>query len=239
MHISAGASGAVFGVFGALMGFLVLRRDCLPPGMLRDLLKSGAKFLLYNLAFSLSVRGVDMAAHLGGLIAGIACGLTLSQPVARMTPARRGVRNGVLAVLAGAGLSVLLPHLPPAPADVETAIERAVKVDLTMQAQLRMAFEQRNQHQMADSRLARIINEHVLPTYRESRTELEQLERVPVEEQPRVAALTAYLNAQEDSLGHLARGLRYSNPAAVQRFEETNRAAADLLQRYNALTAAR
>ena len=37
MVISAGASGAVFGVGGALMGFILLRRDTIPAEVLKHL----------------------------------------------------------------------------------------------------------------------------------------------------------------------------------------------------------
>ena len=49
--VSAGASGAVFGVCGALLGFIVLRRDTIPKVVLMDLKSSLITFVIYNVVF--------------------------------------------------------------------------------------------------------------------------------------------------------------------------------------------
>lgn len=104
--ISAGASGAVFGVFGALMSFLVMRKDTIPPEILGSLRNSGLFFLVINLVLGFSIKGIDMAAHLGGLGVGFVCGLILNQPILANDEVRRGriFRNLVLAVLGGGAL---------------------------------------------------------------------------------------------------------------------------------------
>ena len=79
--VSAGASGAVFGVAGALLGLIAFRRDTIPASVLKHLWKSMSAFLFYNIVFGMMASGIDMAAHIGGLIAGFACGL-IPQPAA-------------------------------------------------------------------------------------------------------------------------------------------------------------
>jgi membrane associated rhomboid family serine protease len=62
-----GASGAIFGVFGALI--VVARYRRIP------LWQSGlAPVLVLNLIFSLSIRGISIGGHIGGLVAGLICG---------------------------------------------------------------------------------------------------------------------------------------------------------------------
>jgi membrane associated rhomboid family serine protease len=62
-----GASGAIFGIFGALI--VVARYRGIP------FWQSGLGFvLLLNLVFSLSVRGISIGGHLGGLIGGLIAG---------------------------------------------------------------------------------------------------------------------------------------------------------------------
>ena len=53
--LSAGASGAVFGAFGGLMGFVLLRGDSIPKSILGPLRNSGTSFLFYNLIFGFSI----------------------------------------------------------------------------------------------------------------------------------------------------------------------------------------
>ena len=62
-----GASGAIFGIFGALIMLAHSRRIPLwQSGML--------PMLIFNLVFTLTVPGVSIGAHVGGLVAGCITG---------------------------------------------------------------------------------------------------------------------------------------------------------------------
>jgi membrane associated rhomboid family serine protease len=64
---SLGASGAIFGIFGALIVFAQARRI--------PLWRSGLlPVLIFNLIFTLAVPGVSIGAHAGGLIGGLITG---------------------------------------------------------------------------------------------------------------------------------------------------------------------
>jgi membrane associated rhomboid family serine protease len=67
-----GASGAVFGLFGALVaiGLRLGRRG-------RSLIMSLLPVIAINLVFTFSVPGISVAAHVGGLITGLIAGLIL------------------------------------------------------------------------------------------------------------------------------------------------------------------
>jgi rhomboid protease GluP len=78
--VGAGASGAIFGIYGALLGFLARDRNSIPRPVFVAMGKSTLIFLGYNLVFSLK-PGIDLSAHFGGLVAGFLCGLVLSRPV--------------------------------------------------------------------------------------------------------------------------------------------------------------
>ncbi|HEY9788001.1 MAG TPA: rhomboid family intramembrane serine protease [Candidatus Obscuribacterales bacterium] len=73
--ISAGASGAVFGVFGAWLAFFLVFRRRLDAGFYEANMASITVFLIYNLAWGMMQRGIDNAAHVGGLLGGIAAGM--------------------------------------------------------------------------------------------------------------------------------------------------------------------
>lgn len=74
--ISAGASGAIFGLLGALITLLARRRERLRPAAKR-LLWQLSFWAIFNVFFGLSVAGIDNAAHLGGFLAGAAVGWSL------------------------------------------------------------------------------------------------------------------------------------------------------------------
>lgn len=69
--ISAGASGAIFGMYGVFLALLTT--DLIEKTARKALLTSIAIFVGYNLFLGLK-GGIDNAAHIGGLLAGIAIG---------------------------------------------------------------------------------------------------------------------------------------------------------------------
>lgn len=85
-HLSAGASGAIFGLLGALITFLLRRRNALLPSA-RSILSSLVMWAGINVFLGFSVPGIDNAAHLGGLTAGLLLGLVLRERKRRPPPA--------------------------------------------------------------------------------------------------------------------------------------------------------
>lgn len=71
--LSAGASGAVFGLLGALMALLLRRRQRLTPAA-RSLLAQLAGWAVLNVILGFSVPNIDNAAHLTGFAVGMAFG---------------------------------------------------------------------------------------------------------------------------------------------------------------------
>lgn len=68
--VSVGASGAVFGVTGALLIAMWQHREQLPKTMGKQTFGSLGFFIFYALAQGFSKPGIDNAAHIGGLLAG-------------------------------------------------------------------------------------------------------------------------------------------------------------------------
>lgn len=103
--VSVGASGAVFGVLGALLVAVRRHRESLPKSLVKQILTSEGVFLLYALANGFTRQGIDNAAHVGGLLAGAAMGWVLSGVVAHTVkgarlPRAAGIAAAVLAVVA-------------------------------------------------------------------------------------------------------------------------------------------
>lgn len=72
--ISVGASGAIFGLFGAFAALLTT--PLFPAEAKKAFAKTVGIFIGYNLLLGLA-GGVDNAAHIGGLLAGVLCGYGL------------------------------------------------------------------------------------------------------------------------------------------------------------------
>lgn len=72
LTVSAGASGAIFGMYGLFL--VLLNTDLIEKNTRKALLTSIAIFVGYNLINGLR-EGIDNAAHIGGLIAGLIIGI--------------------------------------------------------------------------------------------------------------------------------------------------------------------
>lgn len=68
---SAGASGAIFGMYGVFLA--LLSTHLIPKQIRKGLLQSIVVFIIYNLAYGMK-SGVDNAAHAGGLLSGLVIG---------------------------------------------------------------------------------------------------------------------------------------------------------------------
>jgi rhomboid protease GluP len=75
--VSAGASGAIFGLYGGLLAYLLRHRDSVESGSLSSLGKGALIFVGYNLVYGLFRPDIDLAAHFGGLATGFIVGLFL------------------------------------------------------------------------------------------------------------------------------------------------------------------
>jgi len=72
---SAGASGAIFGLFGVMATFAFRFRKELPERLSSDIRRRILPVIAINLIFGFSMRIVDNAAHIGGLLAGVVLAL--------------------------------------------------------------------------------------------------------------------------------------------------------------------
>ncbi len=71
--LSAGASGAIFGVYGALFAFFFAHRKEMGKEAFLAGTKSATAFLVLNIVLGLTF-GFDNFCHLGGLVSGFVCG---------------------------------------------------------------------------------------------------------------------------------------------------------------------
>ncbi len=81
-HAVVGASGAIFGVFGAMGSFYFINRQSL--GMYgRGAISNWLFWLGLNLIWGFSFAGISIAAHIGGLVAGMLLGWLLLPKMGR------------------------------------------------------------------------------------------------------------------------------------------------------------
>lgn len=79
---SAGASGPIFGLYGALLAALLRNDTSIPPTVIKPLRRSALLFTIYALTAGFLMAGVDNAAHVGGLVSGFTLGFVLARRLA-------------------------------------------------------------------------------------------------------------------------------------------------------------
>lgn len=231
---SAGASGAVFGVYGALLGLLQQQRGAVPPAALAGLRSSGLGFLGYNLIFGLAQPNIDMAAHLGGLAVGYVCGLVLSRPFTPEGVAARPVRNvltvwlGVVFVVIGA-LGASVRHAGTA--QTQTELEHFAATEEKVLDAYKSAATKFDRGEMTDAALADLVERDVLAEWRDTRSRLAALKDLPAHQQGKVAEVIEYMRLRQEGWELLVQALREGNQEKMRQAQEKQRRAQEAVKR--------
>jgi rhomboid protease GluP len=99
---SAGASGAIFGLFGVLLVFGIRHRNEIPPFFKRAVGTGVLPVILINLVIGFTIPVVDNSAHIGGLLAGVALAaiIPFQRPGEEEQPFFTGLQVAVMSLIA-------------------------------------------------------------------------------------------------------------------------------------------
>ena len=121
--VSVGASGAVFGVTGALLVAVLQHRDKLPKAFSKQTTSSLGLFIVYALLQGFSKPGIDNAAHIGGLLGGCLLAFVLPEKFDLPHFVRTASQRAAIAiVLALGGTTAIAAFAPPAPVNLQQAM---------------------------------------------------------------------------------------------------------------------
>lgn len=111
LTVGVGASGAVMALFGSLLVGLVLptpRFAHLPASQRPGINKGLIQAIAINVGMGFAIKGVDNAAHVGGLIGGLAVGIVMAIAPAAVDPRATLVRFVATAALTAGCVGALL-----------------------------------------------------------------------------------------------------------------------------------
>jgi rhomboid protease GluP len=186
--VSVGASGAVFGVAGALLAAVFQHGGKFPSGRSTQLMTSLGIFIAYSLIYGFSRQGIDNAAHVGGLLAGFAAGWLMVEKIdENATPSRLWGAAAGTAALCAAATAAMVWFVPPAKRDVAAYFADMQRWDV-LQADVRKTLEAvrndtgRNKAgQLDDAALAQRLQTVHAPAMRRAESGLAGL-RLPADE---------------------------------------------------------
>lgn len=227
--VSAGASAAVFGVYGALLGAMVVRRRAIPRDVLGSIAASAAVFLAFSFFIGALVSGVDNAAHLGGVAGGFALGMLLAPSAATgRRHALQSLAGPALAVAAAASLWALLPppgYLHREQAAAETAIRSFLDHEADTVRLARTVLDPLKRGEITPAMAAQRLESEVVPKWDSAHRALAAValaEAAPAA--PRLTLMRRYTAVRREMLAELAQGLRLDDGV---RLEHANRLAGE------------
>ena len=195
---SVGASGAIFGLAGALIASLYLGEFNLPSGVIQANLKSVLFFVGFNILFGISAIGdifgvhVDNACHIGGLLSGLIVGalIALVAPQEDKPLSRIGILLFVVFLLLGCTVGVSRWRGNGMGLGSATTTQRSLD---QLSAQLQKTIRQNPNDASAHYALAHVyFNKRQIP---EAEAELKRvLELRPQDERARMDLGAAYLS---------------------------------------------
>lgn len=170
--VSVGASGAVFGVLGALLVGVLQHRERVPKGMVQQLLTTQGVFVVIMLVQGFARPGIDNAAHIGGLVAGAVLAWLLIELVDEQAGvAQRRVRQVLallaVAVMAGGLTAMARPGVDhPQLFAAQSALARVLPDLQAAEKALQADLAARREGRLSEAALVDAMEQRHIPAYR-------------------------------------------------------------------------
>jgi rhomboid protease GluP len=229
--VSMGASGAIFGLYGGLLALLLLHRNTVPRHRVVSIAKSAAIFVAINLIYGLSQSNVDVAAHIGGLVAGFLLGCGLTGPLVPADPDWRQPRSLAVA-LAGTALAVILALRMPVADDWRSNLNRLIPLDTKNQRLYNEALRKLQLRQMNAADFTKLIDAQILPPWNSERESFSKL-RLSKQQRAIAERLVEYMALRGDAWSLMEKGVSAKDPAMARQSFEKQAAAEAALQTIN------
>lgn len=241
--VSAGASGAIFSLYGALLVFLWRERRQVEPGEFRWIFGGALLFTGLILGLGFVVPGIDNSAHGGGLLAGALLGHLLARPWTAHSPTGTAGRwSAGLAVLAA--LAWLVLHLPQPSyrygeeLRTRAAIADFLATDRGITQQWESILRSGQAQGLSFEQLAGRIDERVTQRYERSFEQLQAAQpgsAVPSASQ--LGVLQDYAQQRLEASRELTEGLRAHDPQKIRNALQQARKAGAAVQKLPAARA--
>lgn len=224
---SVGASGAVFGLYGVLAGFLLRHRGSIPMPVLHGLRNTTFSFIGYNIVFGLAIPRVDIAGHLGGTLAGLVCGILLSQAVSLGAGRTRVVRGLVLAAVGSLTVGAAIGFAPHGVSAFAAIVDTLPPIDEKCQKAFMEAQANHVAGKLTAEEFAFAIENDVLPAWQAMQSKLTAFGQLDGPVRQKLNEVRQYLDTRGESWRLLVDGLRSNDDTklkrGVEKWEEANR----------------
>lgn len=229
--VSIGASGAVFGVAGALLGYLLHQRRNIPSALFSELANGATTFVVLNIVLAASIKHVDQAAHIGGLVGGFIVGLIQASDSSPTAVAWRPLRNALAALVGVIAVATVTQFHRAPPRPMPNAVRISVKDEFLANRQQATEIEKvarsitSDVNPDADSESNSIRMERdVLKPWQNVRGKLEIIRGVSSELHSDLAGLADYYAKREASWRLFVEYLKTHDEKKLAQFDVANEA---------------
>ena len=181
-RVSSGASGAIFGLYGALLVFLWRERSRIALDEYRWISTVALAFSALMLVLGLFIPSIDNAAHAGGLLAGAVLAWLLGHAAVGLVPARAQRFVSLAGLLAALALAAIFWSLsgPPYRYSEERTTRTAMRKFVTEDRLLTARWNALLQSDSTQSfeQVAGALNAQVAQPYQRSFEALAQVDNV-------------------------------------------------------------
>ncbi|HSG23618.1 MAG TPA: rhomboid family intramembrane serine protease [Azonexus sp.] len=213
--VSGGASGAIFGVYGALLVFVWRERQQLHSGEFRWLFWGGLGFSAVSITLGLIIPGIDNSAHIGGFAAGCLLGLLLGRELTVTANPWRWRDRIIAGIVLAGSLTLLATHIPPPTyrwSDELAAreeINQFLSEEVGIQTKWQDIIRQDRERSLSLNQLAERVESEITEYYDDSFEQFSQLQLDPAAPSAAtVESLRAYTEKRRESSQALANQLR-------------------------------
>ena len=206
-----GASGAIFGIYGALAAWLAIRHRSMRASTAASLISGVGAMIVYNLLFGFFQKNVDVAAHVGGLVTGLVTGSALAVPL----PVTIGWAVARAAIVGAAGLVAIggLASRVPKVDDLPGAMTRFSDAERVTNFEYEQLLAKLQQREITVEQFADGIEAQVLPRWTSAREQLAHVRAGP--EQQTIDDILRYMSLRGDALRLTAEGMRKNDTSML------------------------
>jgi len=212
--VAAGASGAVFGLYGGLFGYLLRQRHEIPAERVTALAKNAGIFLAYNVVYGMAKSEVDMAAHIGGFVTGFLVACALAASLVHLDAAMR-LRKAWITAAAGLILVVVAASRIPVMDDFRAEIKKFIPLESSSLKLFNESLNDLKTKRVTVAQFTESVDKKLLPPWNAERDHLAKL-RLPEKQAGFTKLLVEYMTLRGDGWTLMKKGVATDDLAVVE-----------------------
>ncbi len=232
--VSAGASGALFGIFGTLLGYLMGNPIGLSVEIIIKLRQWALQFIVLNFALMFFLAGIDQAAHAGGAVAGFLLGYLLCLMVKNKYFRLPLLKNLSLVVVGAVLLYSSWLFLKHDCKDKFLAIktfERFSKEEEPLLRKFSETYEQVKRNQISEKEFLEVLETEIYPAWSSYALIFSDIKRVPKKWSAWYADFVLYLTTQKEAQELLQQAIKNKDEGKAREAEKKFNQANDLVKK--------